>query len=102
YLQDVFEAFKSIDDVMNCISMDEYRNKRAVSSAVERSTSLRRSRSSEQLRFFLSLSSSILSRPPLEQLKLGLPLLLILGVISSVQWLAGAFQQLLFPMVHFY
>ena len=39
YLQDVLEACKSIEDVMNGISLDEYRNKRAVKSAVERSIS---------------------------------------------------------------
>jgi hypothetical protein len=37
---------------MNGISLDEYRNERAVRYAVERLTSLRRSRTSEQLRFF--------------------------------------------------
>jgi len=52
YLQDVLEACKSIEDVMNGISLDECRNEQAVRSAVERLTSLRRSRTSEQLRFF--------------------------------------------------
>lgn len=36
YLQDVIEACNSIEDVMNGVSLAEYRNKRAVRSAVER------------------------------------------------------------------
>lgn len=36
YLQDVFDACNSIQDVMNGISLDDYRRKRAVRSAVER------------------------------------------------------------------
>ena len=36
YLQDIFEACNSIEDVMSGVSLDEYRNKRAVRSAVER------------------------------------------------------------------
>ena len=36
YLQDVLEACTAIEDVMSCVSVEEYRNKRAVRSAVER------------------------------------------------------------------
>jgi uncharacterized protein with HEPN domain len=36
YLQDVLEACNSIEDVMRGISLDEYRSKRSVRSAVER------------------------------------------------------------------
>jgi uncharacterized protein with HEPN domain len=36
YLQDVLDACNSIEDVMSGISLDEYRSKRAVRSAVER------------------------------------------------------------------
>lgn len=36
YLQDVIEAFNSIEDVMSGVSLEGYRNKRAVRSAVER------------------------------------------------------------------
>ena len=36
YLQDIYEACNSIEDVMSGVSLDEYRNKRAVRSAVER------------------------------------------------------------------
>jgi uncharacterized protein with HEPN domain len=36
YLQDIFEACNSIDDVMSGVSLEEYRSKRAVRSAVER------------------------------------------------------------------
>lgn len=53
YLQDVLGAWKSIEDVINDTSLDEYRNKQAVGSAVERSTSLRRSRTSEQLKLLI-------------------------------------------------
>lgn len=36
YLQDVLEACNSIEDIMTGVSLDEYRSKRAVRSAVER------------------------------------------------------------------
>lgn len=36
YLQDILEACNSIEDVMRDISLEEYRSKRAVRSAVER------------------------------------------------------------------
>jgi len=36
YLQDVLDACNSIEDVMSSVSLDEYRSKRAVRSAVER------------------------------------------------------------------
>jgi uncharacterized protein with HEPN domain len=36
YLQDVLEACTAIEDVMSCVSLEEYRHKRAVRSAVER------------------------------------------------------------------
>ncbi len=36
YLQDVLDACNSIEDVMSGITLDEYRSKRAVRSAVER------------------------------------------------------------------
>lgn len=36
YLQDVLEACTAIEDVMSGVSVEEYRNKRAVRSAVER------------------------------------------------------------------
>jgi uncharacterized protein with HEPN domain len=36
YLQVILEACNSIQDVMNDVSLDEYRSKRAVRSAVER------------------------------------------------------------------
>lgn len=36
YLQDILEACNSIEDVMLNVSLDEYRSKRAVRSAVER------------------------------------------------------------------
>jgi uncharacterized protein with HEPN domain len=36
YLQDVLEACTAIEDVMSGVSLEEYRNKRAVRSAVER------------------------------------------------------------------
>ena len=36
YLQDIFEACNSIEDVMSGVSLEEYRSKRAVRSAVER------------------------------------------------------------------
>jgi uncharacterized protein with HEPN domain len=35
-LQDILEACNSIEDVMSGVSLEEYRNKRAVTSAVER------------------------------------------------------------------
>lgn len=36
YLQDILDACNSIEDVMSGITLDEYRSKRAVGSAVER------------------------------------------------------------------
>ena len=36
YLQDIFEACNSIEEVMSGVSLEEYRSKRAVRSAVER------------------------------------------------------------------
>jgi uncharacterized protein with HEPN domain len=36
YFQDVLEACNSIEDVMSGVSLEEYRSKRAVRSAVER------------------------------------------------------------------
>lgn len=36
YLQDILDACNSIEDVMSGITLDEYRSKRAVRSAVER------------------------------------------------------------------
>jgi uncharacterized protein with HEPN domain len=36
YFQDVLDACNSIEDVMSGVSLDEYRSKRAVRSAVER------------------------------------------------------------------
>jgi uncharacterized protein with HEPN domain len=36
YLQDILEACNSIQDVMSDVSLEEYRSKRAVRSAVER------------------------------------------------------------------
>jgi len=36
YLQDILEACNSIEDVMSGVSLEEYRSKRAVRSAVER------------------------------------------------------------------
>lgn len=36
YLQDILEACESIEDVMSGVSLEEYRSKRAVRSAVER------------------------------------------------------------------
>ena len=36
YLQDVLEACTAIEDVMGGVSLEQYRNKRAVRSAVER------------------------------------------------------------------
>jgi len=36
YLQDILEACEAIEDVMSGVSLEEYRSKRAVRSAVER------------------------------------------------------------------
>ena len=36
YLQDILEACNSIEDIMSDVSLEEYRSKRAVRSAVER------------------------------------------------------------------
>jgi len=62
YLQDVFDACNSIEDVMSGISLDEYRSKRAVRSAVEREfiiigEALRRVRALDE-RLFSSISNS--------------------------------------------
>jgi uncharacterized protein with HEPN domain len=62
YLQDVLDACNSIEDVVSGISLDEYRNKRAVRSAVEREfiiigEALRRVRALDE-RLFSSISNS--------------------------------------------
>jgi uncharacterized protein with HEPN domain len=61
YLQDVFEACNSIEDVMKGISLDEYRSKRSVRSAVERvfiiGEALRRVSALDE-RLFSSISNS--------------------------------------------
>jgi uncharacterized protein with HEPN domain len=62
YLQDVLDACNSIEDVMSGISLDEYRNKRAVRSAVEREfiiigEALRRVSALDE-RLFSSISNS--------------------------------------------
>ncbi|MFZ0409318.1 MAG: HepT-like ribonuclease domain-containing protein [Cyanobium sp.] len=62
YLQDVFDACNSIEDVMSGIPLDEYRSKRAVRSAVEREfiiigEALRRVRALDE-RLFRSISNS--------------------------------------------
>jgi uncharacterized protein with HEPN domain len=62
YLQDVLEACKSIEDVMSGVSLQEYRGKRSVRSAVEREfiiigEALRRVRALDE-RLFSSISNS--------------------------------------------
>ena len=62
YLQDVLDACNSIEDVMSAISLDEYRSKRAVRSAVEREfiiigEALRRVSALDE-RLFSSISNS--------------------------------------------
>jgi len=62
YLQDVLEACKSIEDVMSGVSLQEYRGKRSVRSAVERAfiiigEALRRVRALDE-RLFSSMSNS--------------------------------------------
>jgi uncharacterized protein with HEPN domain len=62
YLQDVLEACKSIEDVMSGVSLEEYRGKRSVRSAVEREfiiigEALRRVRALDE-RLFSSISNS--------------------------------------------
>jgi uncharacterized protein with HEPN domain len=62
YLQDVLDACNSIEDVMSGISLDEYRSKRAVRSAVEREfiiigEALRRVSTLDE-RLFSSISNS--------------------------------------------
>ena len=62
YLQDVLEACNSIEDVMRGISLDEYRSKRSVRSAVEREfiiigEALRRVSALDE-RLFSSISNS--------------------------------------------
>ena len=62
YLQDVLDACNSIEDVVSGISLDEYRNKRAVRSAVEREfiiigEALRRVSALDE-RLFSSISNS--------------------------------------------
>ncbi len=62
YLQDVLEACIAIEDVMSGVSVEEYRNKRAVRSAVEREfiiigEALRRVSALDE-RLFRSISNS--------------------------------------------
>lgn len=62
YLQDALDACNSIEDVMSGISLDEYRSKRAVRSAVEREfiiigEALRRVNALDE-RLFSSISNS--------------------------------------------
>jgi uncharacterized protein with HEPN domain len=62
YLQDIFEACNSIEDVMSGVSLEEYRSKRAVRSAVEREfiiigEALRRVSALDEL-LFSSISNS--------------------------------------------
>ena len=62
YLQDVLEACKSIEDVMSGVSLEEYRGKRSVRSAVEREfiiigEALRRVRTLDE-KLFSSISNS--------------------------------------------
>ena len=62
YLQDVLEACTAIEDVMSGVSVEEYRNKRAVRSAVEREfiiigEALRRVSALDE-RLFRSISNS--------------------------------------------
>ena len=62
YLQDVLEACIAIEDVMSGVSVEEYRNKRAVRSAVERvfiiiGEALRRVSALDE-RLFRSISNS--------------------------------------------
>jgi uncharacterized protein with HEPN domain len=62
YLQDVLEACNSIEDTMSGISLEEYQNKRAVRSAVEREfiiigEALRRVSALDE-RLFSSISNS--------------------------------------------
>ena len=62
YLQDVLDACNFIEDVMSGISLDEYRRKRAVRSAVEREfiiigEALRRVNALYE-RLFISISNS--------------------------------------------
>ncbi len=62
YLQDVHEACKSIEDVMSGVSLEEYRGKRSVRSAVEREfiiigEALRRVRALDE-KLFSSISNS--------------------------------------------
>ena len=62
YLQDVFDACNSIENVMSGIALDEYRSKRAVRSAVEREfiiigEALRRVNALDE-RLFNSISNS--------------------------------------------
>jgi len=62
YLQDVLEACKSIEDVMSGVSLQEYRGKRSVRSAVEREfiiigEALRRVRTLDE-KLFSSISNS--------------------------------------------
>jgi uncharacterized protein with HEPN domain len=62
YLQDVLDACNSIEDIMSSISLDEYRSKRAVRSAVEREfiiigEALRRVNALDE-RLFSSMSNS--------------------------------------------
>jgi len=62
YLQDVLDACNFIEDVMSGISLDEYRRKRAVRSAVEREfiiigEALRRVNALDE-RLFSSISNS--------------------------------------------
>ena len=62
YLQDVIEACNSIEDVMSGVSLEGYRNKRAIRSAVEREfiiigEALRRIRTLDET-LFSSISNS--------------------------------------------
>jgi uncharacterized protein with HEPN domain len=62
YFQDVLEACTAIEDVMSGVSVEEYRNKRAVRSAVEREfiiigEALRRVSALDE-RLFRSISNS--------------------------------------------
>ena len=62
YLQDVLEACNSIEDVMSGVSLEEYRSKSAVRSAVERefiiiSEALRRVSALDET-LFISMSNS--------------------------------------------
>ena len=62
YLQDALDACNSIEDIVSGISLDEYRNKRAVRSAVEREfiiigEALRRVSALDE-RLFSSISNS--------------------------------------------